>query len=175
MKENNANVAPGGSWIENTVPRQSGPRLSKHYWEHGRLLSGSYKVPITIQCNSKAECDEVQATVKDPTFTSEVATTMGVSPAAFKSVSEPQMYETASFAAVVNIETGSSDTHTAETTVSSEAEAHKWKNATIALAVICAMLLLAVIGLAVSKNSGGGNSDAVKADDVEESLNSYNV
>jgi hypothetical protein len=146
------------------------PRTSTHFWTHGRLLAGSYKTPITIQCNSADECDSINAKLKDPTFTTAVATSAGISPSAFKSVSEPQMYDTVAFTnAVTTIHAPGTNTHTTSNVIT-QADANKWKNATVALAVICVLLLFAVIGLAANKASSGGNSDAVKANDVEQAL-----
>jgi hypothetical protein len=163
--------AEENSYILNGVLHQSGPRYSQHFWNHGRLLAGSYRTPIIIQCNSQSECDQVQSKLKDPTFTSAVAASAGVPASAFKSVSEPQTYDTASFnTAVTTIHTTSTDTiHTTNTTTEND---DAWMNATIALVVVCVLLLIAVAVLAVKlSNAGsGGNAEAVKTGDLEKTL-----
>jgi hypothetical protein len=156
--------------------RNGGARVSQHYWTHGRLLSGSYKTPITIQCNSKDECDQVQAKLKDPTFTSDVAASAGVPASAFKSVSEPASYDTASFAAQVI--TTHSVTAGATVATHSEAEFDKWRNGCIALIVICVLMLIAIGVLASKVGGSGGGDGAVRGSQLEKALDeedSYTV
>jgi hypothetical protein len=170
MQVDGATLTGGTSWEKNGVVRQSGPRVGAHYFDHGRHLAAvsSYKTPITLQCKSKADCDTMQAKLKSPTFTAELATSANIPASAIKSISEPQSYETKSAVASTTTLYGTEHKHKTTTTTIVIDNDEKWKNSAIALAVVCVLLLVAVVALALGgKKSSGG---AVKSNNLEQAL-----
>jgi hypothetical protein len=168
-------VGGTASWVETAAmgsggsPRQTGPRTGTHFYEHGRLLGNTYNAPITIQCKSKVQCDQVHTKLKSPTFTSAVASAAGVPASAFKTISEPMSYETRAYTTTTTTVHTTGHSHTTTTIIQVEDGDKKWRNPAIALAVVCGILLIAVVALSLSGKKKG-QQDSVRANDMEKTL-----